>query len=195
MLRDARRQGARNAFRLPLPRAPVAGRPGSRARDARTQAYDAPEVSRDRRMAAEKSNPARHFGREVRRARLAARMTLAEFGRAIGYDPGQISRVERGVRPPTEKFAQMCDKAFPERDDGFSASTKRVGSGLLPRHGSVTGSSTSNERSNCKSGSRPPCPDCCKPRHTRVRSCGHSPAPPTRKFQSVWPRGWHARRS
>jgi hypothetical protein len=95
MLGGARRQGARNAFRLPLPRAPAAGRPGSRARDARTQAYDAPEVSRDRRMAAEKSNPARHFGREVRRARLAARMTLAEFGRAIGYDPGQLLRRER----------------------------------------------------------------------------------------------------
>jgi transcriptional regulator with XRE-family HTH domain len=71
------------------------------------------------RMADGTSNPARHFGREVRRARLAAKMTLAEFGRAIGYDPGQISRVERGVRPPTEKFAQMCDKVFPERDGWF----------------------------------------------------------------------------
>ncbi|MGH3187229.1 MAG: helix-turn-helix domain-containing protein [Streptosporangiaceae bacterium] len=65
------------------------------------------------------SNPARHFGREVRRARLAAKMTLAEFGRAIGYDPGQISRVERGVRPPAEKFAQLCDKVFHERDGWF----------------------------------------------------------------------------
>jgi transcriptional regulator with XRE-family HTH domain len=65
------------------------------------------------------SNPARHFGREVRRARVAAEMTLADFGRAIGYDPGQISRVERGVRPPAEKFAQLCDKVFPERDGWF----------------------------------------------------------------------------
>ena len=70
-------------------------------------------------MTDDTSNPARHFGREVRRARLAAKMTLAEFGRAAGYHPGQISRIERGVRPPTETFAQMCDKVFPERDGWF----------------------------------------------------------------------------
>jgi transcriptional regulator with XRE-family HTH domain len=70
-------------------------------------------------MTADTSNPARHFGREVRRARLAAKMTLADFGQALGYDPGQISRVERGVRPPAEKFAQLCDKVFPERDGWF----------------------------------------------------------------------------
>lgn len=70
-------------------------------------------------MAAGTSNPARYFGREVRRARHAANMTLAEFGRAAGYHPGQISRIERGVRPPTETFAKMCDKVFPERDGWF----------------------------------------------------------------------------
>ena len=70
-------------------------------------------------MNADTSNPARHFGREMRRARLAAKMTLAGFGQALGYDPGQISRVERGVRPPTEKFAQLCDKVFSERDGWF----------------------------------------------------------------------------
>ena len=70
-------------------------------------------------MTDDTSNPARHFGREVRRARLAAKMTLAEFGRAAGYHPGQISRIERGVRPPTETFAQMCDKVLPERDGWF----------------------------------------------------------------------------
>ena len=70
-------------------------------------------------MTADTSNPARYFGREVRRARLAANMTLAEFGQAAGYHTGQISRIERGVRPPTETFAQMCDKVFPERDGWF----------------------------------------------------------------------------
>ena len=34
------------------------------------------------------SNPARYFGRQVRRARRAAGWTLAEFGQRIGYDPG-----------------------------------------------------------------------------------------------------------
>jgi transcriptional regulator with XRE-family HTH domain len=66
------------------------------------------------------SNPARYFGQQVRRARRAAGWTLAEFGQRIGYDPGQISRIENGKRPPTELFAQMCDRAFPGRDGWFS---------------------------------------------------------------------------
>jgi transcriptional regulator with XRE-family HTH domain len=70
-------------------------------------------------MTADKSDPARYFGQEVRRARLAAEMTLAGFGRAAGYNHGQVSRIERGVRPPTETFARMCDKVFPERDGWF----------------------------------------------------------------------------
>ncbi len=70
-------------------------------------------------MTASKSNPARYFGREVRRARQAANMTLAQFGCAVGYHPGQVSRIERGVRPATETFAKMCDKVFPERDGWF----------------------------------------------------------------------------
>ena len=67
-----------------------------------------------------RSNPARYFGRQVRRARRAAGWTLAEFGQRIGYDPGQISRIENGKRPPTELFAQMCDRAFLDRDGWFS---------------------------------------------------------------------------
>ena len=66
------------------------------------------------------SNPVRYFGQQVRRARRAAGWTLAEFGQRIGYDPGQISRIENGRRPPTELFAQMCDRAFPDRDGWFS---------------------------------------------------------------------------
>ena len=66
-----------------------------------------------------KSDPARYFGRQVRKARLAATLTLAEFGQRIGYDPGQISRIENGRRPPSELFAQMCDRAFPELNGWF----------------------------------------------------------------------------
>ena len=71
-------------------------------------------------MSAGQSNPLRYFGRQVRRARRAAGWTLTEFGQRIGYDPGQISRIENGKRPPTELFAQMCDRAFPDRDGWFS---------------------------------------------------------------------------
>ena len=66
------------------------------------------------------SNPIRYFGQQVRRARRAAGWTLTEFGQRIGYDPGQISRIENGKRPPTELFAQMCDRAFPDRAGWFT---------------------------------------------------------------------------
>jgi len=66
------------------------------------------------------SNPVRYFGHQVRKARLAKEWSLAEFGQRIGYSRGAISRVETGVRAPTEMFAQMCDRAFPERDNWFS---------------------------------------------------------------------------
>jgi len=37
----------------------------------------------------------------------------------IGYSRGAISRVENGNRSPTELFAQMCDRAFPEKEGWF----------------------------------------------------------------------------
>jgi transcriptional regulator with XRE-family HTH domain len=70
-------------------------------------------------MNGDTSNPALHFGREVQRARIGAGMTLAEMGRVVGYHKSQISRVERGTRAPTKKFAQMCDHAFPGRGGWF----------------------------------------------------------------------------
>src|SRR6266571_799152 len=65
------------------------------------------------------SNPVRYFGQQVRRARRAAGWTLAVFGQRIGYDPGQISRIENGKGPPTELFARICDRAFPDREGWF----------------------------------------------------------------------------
>jgi transcriptional regulator with XRE-family HTH domain len=67
-----------------------------------------------------KSDPARYFGRQVRKARLAAGWTLTEFGQRVGYDPGQISRVENGKRPPSELFARMCDRALPDLNGWFT---------------------------------------------------------------------------
>ena len=70
-------------------------------------------------MTADASDPSRYFGREVRRARLAARMSLSDLGRVVGYHASQVSRVERGTRAVTEKFAQGCDRAFPGRGGWF----------------------------------------------------------------------------
>jgi transcriptional regulator with XRE-family HTH domain len=78
-----------------------------------------PEASRDVPMSDDTSNPALHFGHELQCARLAAGMTLAQVARVIGYHKSQVSRVERGLRAPTEKFAKGCDTAFPLRGGWF----------------------------------------------------------------------------
>jgi hypothetical protein len=70
-------------------------------------------------MGDETSNPALHFGRELHEARVEVGMTLAQLGRITGYHKSQVSRVERGQRAPTEKFAQGCDRAFPKRGGWF----------------------------------------------------------------------------
>jgi transcriptional regulator with XRE-family HTH domain len=65
------------------------------------------------------ADPVRHFGRQVKKARLARGWTLREAGRQLGYDDAQVSRVETGARPPTEGFARACDRVWPERDGWF----------------------------------------------------------------------------
>lgn len=56
-------------------------------------------------------NPMWHFGRQVKKARLARGWTIRETGRQLGYDDAQVSRVENGNRAPTESFAKACDRA------------------------------------------------------------------------------------
>jgi transcriptional regulator with XRE-family HTH domain len=70
-------------------------------------------------MASGTSNPVRYFGLQVRKARLSAGWTLAEFGQRTGYDPAHLGRIENGKRPATKLIADMCDQAFPERGGWF----------------------------------------------------------------------------
>lgn len=70
-------------------------------------------------MASSTSNPVRYFGLQVRKARLAAGWTLAEFGQRTGYDPAHLGRIENGKRPATKLIADMCDRAFPDREGWF----------------------------------------------------------------------------
>lgn len=71
-------------------------------------------------MSADTNNPVRYFGRQVRKERLAAGWTLAEFGQRTGYDPAHLGRIENGKRPATKVLAQMCDRVFPNRRGWFS---------------------------------------------------------------------------
>ena len=61
-----------------------------------------------------------HFGRQVRKERLAHGWSLDELSRRTGMNAAHLSRIENGRRPPTEAIAQACDTAFPERRGWFS---------------------------------------------------------------------------
>lgn len=65
-------------------------------------------------------NPASHFGRQLKKERLARGWSLPELAKVTGIDGGHLSRIENGKRPPTEKTAAACDKAFPERRGWFT---------------------------------------------------------------------------
>jgi transcriptional regulator with XRE-family HTH domain len=66
------------------------------------------------------NDPVRYFGRQVRKERLAAGWSLAEFGQRVGYDPAHLSRIESGKRPATDELARLCDEVFPHRAGWFS---------------------------------------------------------------------------
>ena len=65
-------------------------------------------------------NPVTHFGRQMRKERLARGWSLREFAARTGINIAQASRIETGKSPPTEKVAAACDVAFPERKGWFS---------------------------------------------------------------------------
>ena len=71
-------------------------------------------------MAVKNENSAStHFGRQMRKERLAHGWTLREFSARTGVDIGQASRIETGKQPPTEKVARACDAVWPERRGWF----------------------------------------------------------------------------
>ncbi|MGW6745575.1 helix-turn-helix domain-containing protein [Streptomyces sp. NPDC055025] len=52
------------------------------------------------------------FGRELRRLRLASGITLAVLAGIVHYSKGQLSKVERGIQPPSEELARLSDAAL-----------------------------------------------------------------------------------
>lgn len=64
-------------------------------------------------------NPAQHFGKQMRKERLARGWSLPELSARTGINAGHLSRIETGKRPPTENVAMACDAACPERKGYF----------------------------------------------------------------------------
>ncbi|MEV8365504.1 helix-turn-helix domain-containing protein [Streptomyces niveus] len=52
------------------------------------------------------------FGSALRRARLEAGMTLIQLADRVHYSKGQLSKVERGHKPPAPELARLCDAAL-----------------------------------------------------------------------------------
>jgi transcriptional regulator with XRE-family HTH domain len=75
-------------------------------------------MPRERELDASLS-PLAFFGAEVRRARTAAGMSLADLGRLVPCDKSTVSRVESGFLVPDEAFARACDEAFPAAGGWF----------------------------------------------------------------------------
>lgn len=49
------------------------------------------------------------FGRELRRRRLSAGLSLQQLGQRVHYSKSQLSKVERGLKRPTPELARLCD--------------------------------------------------------------------------------------
>jgi len=52
------------------------------------------------------------FGGELRRLREQCGLSLKKFGKLVNYDPGYLSKIENGVKPPTTMLAGACDAAL-----------------------------------------------------------------------------------
>ncbi|MFI7425263.1 helix-turn-helix domain-containing protein [Nonomuraea sp. NPDC049684] len=52
------------------------------------------------------------FGRELRRRRLAAGLTLTSLSKLVHYSKAQLSKVERGLKAPSQELARLCDTAL-----------------------------------------------------------------------------------
>ena len=63
---------------------------------------------------------ATHFGRQMRKERIAHGWSIREFSERAGINAGHLSRIENGRRPPTEKLAATCDALFPGRRGWFT---------------------------------------------------------------------------
>jgi transcriptional regulator with XRE-family HTH domain len=67
----------------------------------------------------ENGSPSTHFGRQVKKERLAHGWSLRELSARSGIDYSHLSRIESGKRPPTEAIADALDAALPERNGWF----------------------------------------------------------------------------
>ena len=81
------------------------------------------------------ASPLHFFGAEVRRARDAADMTLADLGALVPCDASTVSKIEAGQLRPTERFVAACIETFPQLEwlGRFHEDSQLWGDGAIPR--------------------------------------------------------------
>jgi hypothetical protein len=52
------------------------------------------------------------FGDELRRRRVQRGVSLKQLSRLVHFDPGYLSKIENGLKPPTDTVASKCDAAL-----------------------------------------------------------------------------------
>jgi transcriptional regulator with XRE-family HTH domain len=57
-------------------------------------------------------SPRARFAYQLRRHRLAAKLTQRELGRSIGFSTSAVAMVETSKFRPSERFAELCDEVF-----------------------------------------------------------------------------------
>jgi transcriptional regulator with XRE-family HTH domain len=60
-----------------------------------------------------------HFGKQVKKERLAKHWSQRQFTAESGIDVSTASQIETGKLPPNERVARACDKVFPHREGWF----------------------------------------------------------------------------
>jgi transcriptional regulator with XRE-family HTH domain len=65
-------------------------------------------------------SPAHFFGAELRRAREATGISMAEFCVKVPCAESTLSRVEGGILSPDRRLANVCDEVFPQYDGWFT---------------------------------------------------------------------------
>jgi transcriptional regulator with XRE-family HTH domain len=61
------------------------------------------------------------FGQMLRQLREEQGLSLTAFALSIHYNKGYLSRIERGLQPPSEELARLCDSALNARGDLVAA--------------------------------------------------------------------------
>ncbi|MEV7970422.1 helix-turn-helix transcriptional regulator [Sphaerisporangium sp. NPDC088356] len=57
-------------------------------------------------------SPRAHFAFELRRHRQAANLTQRQLAARIGFSDSMVNMVELAKRPPSRRFAELCDRVF-----------------------------------------------------------------------------------